>query len=244
MGLCFAFVSGKGGTGKSTVSCGLAMQFSQLGKKVLIIDLDEGLRCLDMLFGIEKDVVFDLSDVLNGEKELEDAIYKAPFSDNISIVPAPQTAGNIKPEPLCGLINAQLSNYDVIILDMPAGVDFSCLSNVSRQLYFVTVCNADPVSVRDAAAVASVLPDCDNETRLIINRFEPSLIKAGLYDNIDEIIDKSGLRLIGIVPQSFELNLLPVKHMLGKKGRASKALGRIALRLLGADVRLPNPKKI
>lgn len=244
MGLCFAVVSGKGGTGKSTVSCGLAMQLSRIDKRVLIIDLDEGLRCLDMLFGIEKDVVFDISDALSGEKDFEDAVYKAPFSDNISVVPAPQRAGSINAERLYDNVKAQLPKYDVVILDMPAGIDFSFLEYASKQLYFVTVCNADPVSVRDAAAAASALPPCDNETRLIINRFEPSLIKAGLYDNIDEIIDKSGLRLIGIVPQSFELNLLPVKHTLSKKGKASKALGRIALRLLGADVRLPNPKKI
>jgi hypothetical protein len=38
--------------------------------------------------------------------------------------------------------------------------------------------------------------------------------------------------------------LLPVKHHLKKRGRASKALKRIALRLSGADVALPKLNKI
>ncbi|MBO4468135.1 MAG: tyrosine-protein kinase family protein, partial [Clostridia bacterium] len=52
MSLCLAVVSGKGGTGKSTVSCGLATSFSRKGNSVLIVDLDKGLRCIDSYFGI------------------------------------------------------------------------------------------------------------------------------------------------------------------------------------------------
>lgn len=243
MGLCFAVVSGKGGTGKSTVSCGLAIEFSRLGKKVLIIDLDEGLRCLDLLFGIDGDVVFDLSDILSG-RDISDALYTVSDNPSVNIIPAPAKPGSVESGKFSKFISEQSENYDIIILDMPAGVDFSVLSDISKSLFFVTVCNADPVSVRDAAAAAELLPDSFGETRLIINRFEPSLIRKGLYDNIDDIIDKSSLRLIGIVPQDFELMLLPVKHSLKQRGRAGKALKRIALRLSGAEVQLPNPKKI
>ena len=145
---------------------------------------------------------------------------------------------------LANFIIKQRQNYDVVILDMPAGVDLSVLSVMAKELFFITVSNADPVSVRDAAAIAALLPEGRAEPRLIINRFEPKLIKKGLYDNIDVIIDKSCLRLIGIVPNDTELLLLPVKHQLKKRGKAAKALSRIALRLSGADVALPKLSKI
>ena len=243
MALCFAVTSGKGGTGKSTVSSGLALAFSKLNKKVLVLDLDEGLRCLDLFFGIDKDIVFDLSDAFSG-RSATDVIYKVPGKNSISIVPAPATANKIDAASLADFITKQRQDYDIIILDMPAGVDLSALSDIASELFFITVSNADPVSVRDAAAIAALLPEGRAEPRLIINRFEPKLIKKGLYDNIDVIIDKSCLRLIGIVPNDTELLLLPVNHNLKKNGKAFKALSRIALRLSGADVQLPKLSKI
>ena len=243
MALAFAVTSGKGGTGKSTVSSGLALAFSKLNKKVLVLDLDEGLRCLDLFFGIDKDIVFDLSDAFSG-RSATDVIYKVPGKNLISVVPAPATANKIDAASLADFITKQRQDYDIIILDMPAGVDLSALSDIASELFFITVSNADPVSVRDAAAIAALLPEGRAEPRLIINRFEPKLIKKGLYDNIDVIIDKSCLRLIGIVPSDTELLLLPVNHNLKKNGKAFKALSRIALRLSGADVQLPKLSKI
>ena len=64
MGICVATTSGKGGTGKSTVSVALAIAFAKMGKSVLLVDMDEGLRCLDLILGIDNKIVFDLSDIL------------------------------------------------------------------------------------------------------------------------------------------------------------------------------------
>ena len=65
MSLNLAIVSGKGGTGKSTVSCGLALSLARMNKRVILIDLDAGLRCLDMFFGIEENIVFLPSDCIS-----------------------------------------------------------------------------------------------------------------------------------------------------------------------------------
>ena len=63
MGKILAVTSGKGGVGKSTVSLGLSFAFLGQNKKVLLIDMDEGLRCLDIMLGVDESVVFDLSDI-------------------------------------------------------------------------------------------------------------------------------------------------------------------------------------
>ena len=94
MGRIFAVVSGKGGTGKSTVSVGLAAAFSAFGHRVLVIDLDTGLRCLDMLFGVQEDIVFDLGDVLAG-REVSDAVYDVPHLNTVKMIPAPQNTISI-----------------------------------------------------------------------------------------------------------------------------------------------------
>ena len=65
-----------------------------------------------------------------------------------------------------------------------------------------------------------------------------------IFKNIDQIIDESALRLLGIVPQSEELTLLSVNHKLKPHGNAMKSFERISKRLLGDNIPLPNPKKI
>lgn len=243
MGICLATTSGKGGTGKSTVSCGLALAFSKLNKSVLLVDMDEGLRCLDLLLGVDEKIVFDLSDILNGTS-IEDGIYSLPSNPHINVIPAPSSIGNISFEALAEFAKKVKSSFDVVIFDFPAGLDFSLYSAIGDDVQFLTVCNPDPVSVRDATAVCASLPQTALDPRLIINRFDAEYIKKKIYNNIDDIIDISGFRLIGIVPQSKELMLLSVTHKTPIKSRAFKALYRIAKRLDGENVRLPKIKKI
>lgn len=243
MGICLATTSGKGGTGKSTVCAALAMAFAHSGKSVLLVDMDEGLRCLDILLGVDGQVVFDLGDVLCGQP-VSDATYTAPANPLINIIPAPINAGSIEKSALCSFAESVKSKYDAVIFDFPAGVDFSLYSVIGSDTQFLAVCNPDPVSVRDAAAVCGALGEFKIPPRLIINRFNAEYIKKKIYSNIDDIIDISGFRLLGLVPQSDELMLLSVNHRVNLKCRGFKAVNRIARRLCGEDIKLPKIKKI
>lgn len=242
MGYCYAVTSGKGGTGKSTVSVGLATAFALKGKKTLLIDMDEGLRCLDMLLGIESRLVFDLSDILCG-KDIEDAVYTTD-TDNLFLIPAPSTTGKIDAFKFGEFAKQIIVNYDVVIFDFPAGIDFSLYNHLPRHTVVLAVANPDPVSVRDAAAVCDNLPFDSLHTRLIVNKFHLKPMFKGVYGNIDSIIDRSGIRLLGVVPENDELLYLSAKHKIKAKGRAMAAFMRITDRLLGIHIPLPKPKKI
>ena len=243
MGICLATTSGKGGTGKSTVAAGLALAYESLGKSVLLVDLDEGLRCLDLILGVDSDIVFDLSDIFTGT-DISDATYKVPGANSISVIPAPSNIGSLNFAQLQSLVDKVIPQYDVVIFDFPAGMDFTLYKALGDRAQFLAVCNPDPVSVRDAGAVCNNIPSCLTPPRLILNRFNIEYIKSGVYSNIDDIIDISGFRLIGIIPQDDELLMLPINHRLKKRGRAKKALTRVAKRLLGEELRLPRLKKI
>lgn len=243
MSLILATTSGKGGTGKSTVSVSLALAFSKLNKTVLLMDMDEGLRSLDLFLNVDDRIVFDLSDVLKGA-DLSDAVYSVDKHKNISLLPAPRSTGEIEPEAFKTLLEKIIPSFDVVILDFPAGLDFYLYNVLPKETQFITVCNPDPVSVRDAGIVCDLLPETSKDPRLILNRFDIELIKNGTYKNIDDIIDTSGMRLLGVVPADSELMLLSVKHSLNPKKRAFKAALRIAKRLTGENLRLPKPKKI
>ena len=64
MGIVTVITSGKGGVGKSTVAAGLGAALERRGRRVLLIDMDAGLRSLDFMLGVSCDLVYDLSDVV------------------------------------------------------------------------------------------------------------------------------------------------------------------------------------
>ncbi len=238
-----AVTSGKGGVGKSTVSVGLAFALCRKGKRVLLVDMDEGLRCLDLLLGVDRTAVFDLADILRG-KELEEAVYPVPGQNTLFLIPAPDRVGMIDPFNFANFVKSVDGQYDTVLFDFPAGLDFTLYTCLPQDALFLTVATADPVSVRDAAAVSARLDELGLSSRLLLNRFRFRLSKKGVFHNIDQVIDGAGLQLIGIIPESEELGFLSVQHTLKPHGKSLAAFLRTASRLCGEPVLLPNPKKI
>ncbi len=236
-----AVVSGKGGVGKSTCSLGIAVALCRKGKKVLLIDLDAGLRCLDIMAGVDDRLVFDLSDVLDG-RPLEDAILPVPGCKNLFVLAAPDQYTLIDGAKLRELLLSAI-DYDYIILDFPAGTDFPFIKDINDITDFIAVTCGDAVCVRDCEKIASYTKTFGKDCRLIINKYTIPLVKRGVYGGIDDIIDRSGAQLLGIIPYDKDHIKKPFA-VFKKKNLKSKSFERIALRIHGYGIPLPKPKKI
>ncbi len=242
MGEFFATTSGKGGVGKSSVAVGLGFAFARLGLSVLLVDMDEGLRCLDILLGVDESAVLDLGDALEAET-IDDMVYDCK-EKNLFLIPAPSRMGKIDSERLSHFARKVGLLYDIVIFDFPAGLDFSLYTALPKSTLFLGVATPDPVCVRDASAVSEGLEALGLKSRLIINRFNLKEHKRRRLSGIDSIIDTASIQLLGIVPESEELNRLSVNHTLKKRGKTTKAFTRIAERLLYKSIPLLKLKKI
>ena len=235
--------SGKGGTGKSTVSVLLGGCLAALGHKVLLIELDSGLRSVDIIAGVYGHTVYDIEDVLCGRCEGAKAIVESPLYPGLSVISAPYEGGEVRPAPLSRLISAMRPFYSYILLDTAAGLGapFAAASQVADRALLVLT--PDPVALRDGKLAADHLlagSRRQSAVRLVMNRVQKTSFgkNAPVFD-LDECIDTVGAQLIGVIPESAPLQQAAAAGTVLDPRSAAAAAGQaIARRLCGERVPL------
>ncbi len=248
MGAITVITSGKGGVGKSTTCVGLGAALAQRGRRVLLVDCDAGLRCLDQMLGLGEEVVFDISDIVAGNCEPIRAIYPSRTIPGMFLLPAPTKEENsIRPALMKQLMPILARYYDHVLLDCPAGIGRGFASAAAAADRALVVATADPVCVRDCDKVRqSLLRAGVNSQRLIINRFSYSgFFKMDCYHDLDSVIDSAGIRLIAIIPEDAQVAAAAAQAVpFPQKSSGAKALSRLAARLEGEHVPLASLKKL
>ena len=238
MGQVISVVSGKGGTGKSTFSAGLSYAFAERGNRVLLVDMDIGLRCLDIILSVEDKVVFDIGDVVDGMCKLRDALTPHSYYNELYLLCSPiNVAKKFDFKKLIEIIIREKENFDYIILDLPAGVGISVMMSKEVADLVCYITTPDAVSVRDTQRISEILVSAKSgiETKLIINRVSRKTMSVGRYDNIDQIMDMVGVQLIGVIRED--------PKIIGnindrKKTEVVKVFDSIANRIVGENIDL------
>ncbi len=240
MGELIAILSGKGGTGKTSLCAGLGEALAVQGKNVLCIDCDIGLRNLDIALGLSQEGALSFTEVFPGGYPLEAAACH-PVYPTLRFLTAPMNcpADKIDPAGFCQLLQQARAQFDYILLDAPAGIEtgFSLAARFADRVVLVT--GPEPAAVRDAGRAGQVLEQMGKrDVRLIVNRITPK-IAAQLNITVDDIMDRTGLPLLGVVPEDRNVTLAAAfsQPLLGyTKNGAAAACRRIARRLRGLCV--------
>ena len=245
MGKMFAVMSGKGGVGKSTLSAALAVYYARSGLNTILLDGDVGLRCADLMLDVQDKVVYDLGDLVEKRCATEQALVSPAGLPQLSLVAAPQLmkASEMKSREVVQWITRLGARADVLLIDAPAGIGRGLKNLLGTAAAPVIVATPDDVSVRDAERLAQLLSE-RGETRpvLVLNRVNERLIRSGEMRPPQALAQALDLPLAGVAPESPAVYraLLAHRTALDCGDRAVQdAVERIAGRLLGADVPLP-----
>ena len=240
MGELLAVLSGKGGTGKTSVCAGLATALADAGLDVLCIDCDIGLRNLDISLGMSHISALSFADVSQGGYSLDQAAVH-PDYPKLRFLTAPMTCApeSVDSAAFLAMLNQARQRFHYIFLDAPAGIDagFRLAARYADRVLLVT--GSDPAAVRDASRAAEVLELMGKtHVRLIVNRIHPKMVSA-MDLTVDDVMDRAGLPLIGIVPEDPNITLAasfcqPVLKY-ARYSDASRAFRRIALRVQGLN---------
>ena len=166
------------------------MVLAQLGKRVCLIDVDLGLRNLDVMMGLENRIIYDLGDVMAGRCILSQAMLQDKTEKDLYLLPACKNLhiDRFQIEDLKAVTNQLIQSFDYVLLDAPAGIEKgfqACLACAARAIIVTTL---DVTSLQDADRIIGLLEKSGLKNNdLLINRIRMDMVKRGDMMSVDDV---------------------------------------------------------
>nr|NJM02781.1 septum site-determining protein MinD [Desulfobacula sp.] len=242
-GKVIVVTSGKGGVGKTTATSSIGSALALEGKRVAIVDMDIGLRNLDVVMGLENRIVFNIVDVVLGKCKISQAAIRDRRIENLFLIPASQSDNKdvLSPAGVERVANELRKEFDYVIMDSPAGIERGFQNAIVGANEAIVICTPDVSSVRDADRVIGILYSRSLTPKLIVNRIEPARVERGEMLSYEDVLEVLSIELLGLVPMDEHVLISSntgTPLVLQNESKAGHAFRRIAKRLNG-DADLP-----
>lgn len=250
MGKAIVITSGKGGVGKTTSTANIGTALALQGKKVCLVDMDIGLRNLDVILGLENRIIYDIIDVVEGRAKLHQALIKDKrFNDQLFLLPAAQHAdkNDINENQMIELVNELRNDFEFILIDCPAGIEQGFKNSIAAADEAILVTTPEISAIRDADRIIGLIEQTDIKSpQLIINRIRKVMMQEGDVMDIEEITRHLSIKLLGIIFEDDEVVRSSNKGnpvVLDPNHPSSQGYRNIARRILGDTVPLMTVKE-
>lgn len=250
--------SGKGGVGKSNTAINLAIQFTKMGKRVIILDADFGLANIEIMFGAVPK--HNLCDLIYQGKNIKDIITWGPMEVGF-ISGGSGIAGmsNLSRDYLNYIIQnlAQLDAIaDIIIVDTGAGISDAVLEFLVASGEILLVTTPEPTSITDSYSLLKALcrhPRYDEnatKVKMVANRVSGENEGKVLYQKLNAVVSrylKLPMTYLGCVPEDMLLTRAVMQQepisLQNPNAKSALAYEKIASILLGKEETERQPKR-
>ena len=237
--------SGKGGVGKTTTSANVGTGLAILGKKVVLIDTDIGLRNLDVVMGLENRIVYNLVDVVEGNCRMKQALIKDKRYPNLFLLPSAQTRDktSVNPGQMVKLVDDLREEFDYVLLDCPAGIEQGFQNAIAGADRALVVTTPEVSAIRDADRIIGLLEASGMKTiDLVVNRLRMDMVRRGDMMSLDDVMDILAIDIIGAVPddEDIVISTNQGEPLVGIGTPAGQAYMDICKRITGETVPLLN----
>ncbi|MEE8402261.1 MAG: cell division ATPase MinD [Candidatus Hydrothermarchaeaceae archaeon] len=237
MGLSVTIASGKGGTGKTTISANLGVALAQLGKNVIILDADIEMANLELHLGLEG-MKTTLQNVLAGEADVKDALYDGP--GGVRAVPAGMSLDGLRKVEygrLEGVLNELSDMCDFLLIDVPSGIGRTVIVAISAGKEILLV------AIPEISAMSDVL-----KTKIVAKKLGANILgvilNRALFDKSDltvkEVETILETRVVAVVPEDPEIKKSAASGqpavLLSPDAPAVTAIKRLAASLVSGDI--------
>ena len=249
MGVCIGITSGKGGVGKSSVCIGLAYALSKKDYKVCLVDMDLGLKNLDIMLGLENRVFYDISDVALAKCSLSQALIKSKNTDNIHLLCGCKSIHieKINQQMFIKIIDELKDKFDYILFDTAAGIESGFKYTIQLVDQILVVSTLDSTSLQDADRIIGLLMrDNIENIKCIINRYNPRHIDKGISIQLKNALEYLSIECIGIIYEDEQIirgNNLGYPIVFNENSKVYECFNRVVDGLLGNEIILPKHNK-
>ena len=237
--------SGKGGVGKTTTSANIGTGLAILGRRVVMIDTDIGLRNLDVVMGLENRIVVG---VVEGNCRMKQALIRDKRYPNLSLLPSAQTRDKsaVNPEQMIKLIDDLRDEFDYILLDCPAGIEQGFKNAIAGADRALVVTTPEVSAIRDADRIIGLLENQEiRDIQLIVNRVRMDMVRRGDMMSVDDVMDILAIPLMGTIPddEAIVISTNQGEPLAGTNTPSGQAYLDISRRIMGEEIPMYVPRQ-